>query len=354
MHSLSPSYLRSLSFVAEDMATLSALGESRGRQDLYGNRAIERLETLRQAAIIESSESSNRIEGVFAPRERIEALVLRPTEPRDRSEQEIAGYRDVLRLVHESHASIPASVNTILKLHQMLYAYHAGQGGRFKMQDNEIVERDSDAAVLRVRFRAVSAVGTPEAVAHMVERYVAAVEAPAAVPALVAIPLLVFDFLCIHPFADGNGRVARLLALLLLYHHGYAVCRYVSLERIIEESKVSYYETLESSSGGWHEGEHDVLPWLRYFWGTLQRAYAELEERMQLAEGRTMTKTDLIVSAVRRRTADFRRSDLMRELPGVSADLIRKVLRRLRDEGEIEAIGSGRAAAWRKTQRPSS
>ncbi len=349
MHSLAPDFLARLSFSTEDVAALAALAEARGRQDLYLDQQPEVLESLRQAAVIESSESSNRLEGIVAPRERIEALVLRPTEPRNRSEQEIAGYRDALALIHESHAHMPFSVNVLLQLHGMLYRYHPGPGGRFKAADNQIVERGPNGRVRRIRFLPTPAVETPAAMEALVAHYREAV-GPLGLQPLVAVPLAVLDFLCVHPFTDGNGRVARLLTQLLLYHHGFALGRYISLERIVEESKDSYYDTLLASSQGWHQGAHDVHPWLSYFWGTMQRASREFEDRVaRLTDGR-MNKSDLVRAAVLRRVEPFTSTDIERDCPGVSHDLVRFVLRQMRDEGVIVLQGRGRGAKWIRNQ----
>jgi Fic family protein len=342
--SFEPPYLDRLRFSGEQAATLRALGQFRGRQELFRRQAPEVLAALREAAVIESSESSNRIEGVTAPRERIEALVLKPTAPRNRSEEEIAGYRDGLNLIHESASEMVFSVNVILQLHGMLYRYHAGAGGRWKMAPNEIVERNADGTVKRVRFIPVAPVAIPYFMERLAEGYGRAVDAQRE-PLLLA-PLAILDFLCIHPFADGNGRMARLLTLLLLYHGDYEVGRYISLERIIEESKETYYEALEASSQGWHEGTHDPLPWMTYLWGVLIRAHREFEERVgTIREGRG-SKTDLVEQAVARRSHPFAISDIEAECPGVSREMVRHVLQRLRNEGRLAIEGTGRGARW--------
>jgi Fic family protein len=302
------------------------------------------LAALKDAAVIESSESSNRIEGVVAPHPRIEALVLKSATPRNRSEQEIAGYRDALNLIHESAKNMEFSVNVILQLHTMLSRYHAGQGGRWKMTQNEIVERDAAGNVQRVRFRPPSPVATPGLMDGLVISYRRAVADGR--EALLVVPLAVLDFLCIHPFGDGNGRMARLLTLQLLYHFDYAVGRYISLERIVEESKETYYEALDASSHGWHEGRHDPFPWMRYLWGVVLRAYREFEDRVGSLRAGRGAKTDLIEEAVRRRIGAFAISDIEADCPGVSRDWIRLVLRRMRDEGRIVRRGSGRGAKW--------
>ncbi len=305
------------------------------------------LKGLLQRAIIESTESSNRLEGVEAPRQRLEALVLRPTVPENRSEQEIAGYRDALNLIHESQAQMRFTTNVVLQLHQLLYRYLPIPGGRWKATQNEIVERNADGSVHRIRFTPVSPVATPSAMNQLVEAYARAEDVGR--EPLVMVPLAVLDFLCIHPFSDGNGRMARLLTLLLLYNHQYEVGRYISLERIFEESKDSYYETLETSSRGWHEGKHDVLPWMTYFWGVVLAAYKEFEARVGALRSGRGAKTDLVEQAVARRTHPFGIADIEAECPGVSREMVRHVLRRLRAEGKLVVKGHGAGAKWAPT-----
>lgn len=346
MHSLSLGYIDGLRLNAADGSSLKALGESRGRQELFRRQTPELLATLKQAAIIESTESSNRIEGVTAPLQRIEALVLKNSAPRDRSEQEIVGYRDALNLIHESARDMAFSVNVILQLHTMLYRYHTGLGlgGRWKMTQNEIVERDGSGNVVRVRFVPPDPVATPRMMREMTERYAQAIDVGR--EPLIVVPLAVLDFLCIHPFSDGNGRTARLLTLQLLYHSDYEVGRYISLERIVEESKETYYEALARSSEGWHEGKHDAMPWLRYFWGVVLRAYGEFEERVGTVRVGRGAKTDVVEQAIARRIGPFAISDIEADSPGVGRDWIRMVLRRLKSEGRIVPIGKGRGAKW--------
>lgn len=343
MNSLHRAHLELLSFSGAELSAIQRLGEARGRQDLFVRQFPEQLETLRMHAVIESTESSNRIEGVVAAPGRVAEIVVRSAEPRDRSEQEIAGYRDALQLIHESHAGMPFTPNVVLQLHQMLYRYHAGAGGRWKMTDNEIVERDGQGHVTRVRFKPTSAVATPQAMADLSAAYRASVDERRTEP-LVAVPLAVLDFLYIHPFSDGNGRAGRLLTLLLLYHFDYRVGRYIGLERIIEQSRETYYEALERSSRGWHEGVHDVHPWLEYFWGVLTRAYGEFEERVESLKG---SKTEQVRAAVGRRLGAFAISDIEQDCPGVSRDMVRHVLRQMRTEGRLQVEGSGRGAKWR-------
>jgi len=348
MHSLDAAYLTAIRFDADQLAAIQRLGQGRGRQELFTRQAPEQLERLRLAAIVESSESSNRIEGVTASPERLKAILLEASTPRNRPEQEIAGYRDALQLIHESHEHMSFTVNVILQLHGLLYRYLPSEGGKFKAVDNQIVEKGGDGRVVRVRFTPTPTHLTPQAMDAMVANFQQATDASRVEPLVVA-PLAVLDFLCIHPFRDGNGRMARLLSLLLLYRSGYSVGRWVSLERIVEESKETYYEALEASSRGWHEGRHDALPWLTYFWGMLLRAYREFEERVgTIVEGRG-AKTEQIRAAVTRRLGPFSITDIEADCPGVSRDMVRHILRQMRTAGLIRVQGSGRGAKWMRT-----
>jgi Fic family protein len=344
MPSLHASYLAGLRFGASELGTIHRLGEARGRQDLFLRQFPEQLETLRTHALVESTESSSRIEGVVAGPGRVADLVVRQAEPRNRSEQEIAGYRDALQMIHESHADMRLTQNVILQLHQTLYRYQPGVGGRWKSADNEIVERDARGATIRVRFRPTAAVATPQAIADLLAAYEAATRDAIADP-LVVLPLTVLDFLCVHPFTDGNGRVARLLSLLLLYHFDYRVGRYISVERIIEESRETYYEALERSSERWHDSAHDAHPWLAYVWGVLIRAYREFEARVETLKG---SKTEQVRAAVARRMGAFGIAEIEHDCPGVSRDMVRHVLRQLRAERMVEVKGHGRGAKWHR------
>jgi Fic family protein len=349
MPSFDPKYLKSLSYSARDVSTLRELGEFRGKQELFSRQRPEVLESLRQVAMVESAESSNRLEGITAPQGRLEAIVQKTTTPRDRSEQEIAGYRDALEVVHQSRKDMPFSVGVVRQLHQIIHSYLPGTGGAWKTADNEIVEKNEDGRVTSVRFTPVSAVATPQAMEDLVAGYRAAIHGGQEEP-LVVIPLTVLDFLCVHPFTDGNGRVGRLLALLLLYHFEYEVGRYISLERIVEESKETYYEALHTSSQAWHDSVHDARPWLSYFWGVLLRAYREFEERAGRIGGGRGAKSEQVRRAVLRKVMPFSISDLERDCPGVSRDTIRIILRQLRDEGVVLAEGRGRGARWSRVE----
>ena len=215
------------------------------------------------------------------------------------------------------------------------------------MADNQIVERNSDGSIRRVRFKPVSAFDTPDAMGRLVENYSHAIYSLSVEP-LVVIPAAVFDYLCVHPFSDGNGRTARLLTLMLLYHFDYEVGRFISLERIFEESRETYYESLEASSQKWHESRHDIKPWLNYVWGVILRAYREFEERVgTITKGRG-AKTVHIRRVVDRKVGPFPISEIEAECSGISRDMIRVVLRQLRDEGVLRLQGKGRGSKWVK------
>lgn len=347
MHSLTRHYLNQLIFSDEELTILRTLGEYRGKQALYFRQSPEILKGLQQVAIIESSESSNRLEGITAPHQRIADLVIKNTKPQDRSEQEIAGYRDALNLIHQSASHMPFSINVILQLHSWLYRYLPNQGGQWKRVDNEITEIHPDGKK-QVRFTPSSAFDTPHAMERLVLQYNTSIQEWNKEPLLI-VPAVILDFLCIHPFLDGNGRSARLLTLLLLYHFDYQVGRYISLERIFEESKESYYETLEKSSHGWHQGTHDIMPWLTYFWGVLIRAYKEFEQRVGTLKTQG-SKTQHVRATVEGMIGPFAISDIEKSCPSVSRDTIRLALRQLRDEGFIVPESKGRGAKWIRRQ----
>jgi Fic family protein len=346
MHSFKNNFINSLRFTPEQLSMLKVIGEFRGKQQLYFAQTPEILESLKKASLIESSESSNRIEGVIAPHHRIEEIVLHNTIPKNRSEQEIAGYRDALSLIHESSEFMNFTPNVILQLHSILYKYQAGRGGHWKIADNEITEELPDKTK-KIRFTPTQAVLTADAMEELSHEYQQAKEIQDLEP-LIIIPLAIFDFLCIHPFRDGNGRTARLLSLLLLYHFDYQVGRYISLERIIEESKETYYDALLKSSANWHEGKHDVFPWLNYFWGMLLAAYKEFEARVGTVKKGKGFKTEQITLAVDQKLGEFTIGDIEKLCPGTSRDMIRAILRQLRDQGKIKSIGTGRGARWIK------
>ncbi len=345
MKSFEHRYLQRLPLSMELLRAVGTLREFKGRQELYKRQIPQALDTLRQAAMIQSTESSNRIEGVVAPLKRIQALIAEKTTPRDRSEQEIAGYRDVLNMIHANHADIPFKPSIVLQFHRDLYQY-AGGGGQWKGTNNDIVERQADGTTT-LRFKPVSAIATSDHMEQLHLQFDHAWNQGNAEP-LLLIAAYLLDFLCIHPFPDGNGRMARLLTLLLLYHAGHEVGRFISLERIVERSKESYYDTLHQSSQSWHEGRHDLLPWTSYLLGTVTAAYNELEERVGTLMSARGSKTGMVLDAIRASFGEFSVKDLQERCPHVGIDMIRRVLRKERDAGSVECLGRGPDARWRR------
>ncbi|QLE55762.1 Fic family protein [Nostoc sp. TCL26-01] len=329
------------------LRTVRLIGEYKGKQELFKEQSPQVLETLRQAAIIQSTESSNRIEGITAPLERIKELVAEKTTPRDRSEQEIAGYRDVLTTIHTSYAHIPFTTGVVLQLHRDLYQFTVIEGGRWKSVDNEISETYPDGRKV-VRFQPVPAYRTQDAMHRLHEQFNRLFESEEIEP-LLLIPTYILDFLCIHPFSDGNGRMARLLTLLLLYKTGYEVGRFISLERIVERTKESYYDTLYQSSQNWHQGQHSLLPWWEYFLGVmLLSAYREFEQRVGLVSSVKGVKTAMVLDTINNIPGDFSIKDLQERCPTVGIDLIRRILRQERNSGRLECLSRGPDARWCK------
>jgi Fic family protein len=346
MRSFDKDYLGRIPLNHRLAQTLLALGEWKGQQELYAKQTPQVLETLREAAIIQSTESSNRIEQVTAPLRRIQELVAQKTTPANRSEEEIAGYRDVLDTIHSSFRDIPFTVNVVLQFHRDLYSHTLSPGGRFKMTDNEITETRADGTVA-LRFKPLSAVETPAAMEQLHARFEAAWKA-GNVGRLLLIPAYVLDFLCIHPFTDGNGRMARLLTLLLLYHAGYEVGRYISLERIIERSRETYYEALLLSSERWHVGRHTLLPWTEYFLGILVAAHKDFEERVGKLTSARGAKRQMVLDAIAHAYGMFTVADLQEACPNVSLDFIRVLLKKERGAGRVECLDRGPKARWRR------
>ena len=324
---------------------LADLGEARGQQELFTRQAPQRLKTLREHALIESAVSSNRIEGVTVEPGRVRELILGQPLLRDRDEEEVRGYRDALTLIHENPAALPVSDATIQKLHGLTRG-EIWDAGKYKDKDGDIIERYPDGSE-RVRFRTVSAAETPASMAGLVVDWQRCLDERWIHP-LIALAAFNLDLLCIHPFRDGNGRVSRLVLLLQCYHLGYEVGRYISLERLIEQNKVRYYETLEQSSQGWHEGKHDPWPYINYLLFILKTAYKEFAERVGDIKAPRGAKTDQIVAAIGRFVGEFTVSQLEQTCPGISRDMIRRVLREQQASGVIECQGRGPAARWRK------
>ena len=267
--------------------------------------------------------------------------------PGNRNEREIAGYRDVLRTIHENYEYIPVTPNTILQLHRDLYSYHpSGMGGHWKSADNLIAETDA-AGTKRTRFTPTPAFETPEAMRTLCEAYNEAVALEHYDPLMLMV-LFIFDFLCIHPFNDGNGRMSRLLTLMLLYQHGYIVGKYISLEKLIEENKQTYYETLQESSTGWDAGNNNYLPFLQYQLGIILKAYREFERRVEHVTSAKLNKMERIRMMFEQKPGKIRKADIMTACPDISVSLIERTLKQMLDNGEIRKIGASRTTAYIK------
>ncbi len=324
---------------------ISSISEYKGKEALYRKQGVDVLDRLLEIAKIQSAESSNRIEGIVVSHERAEALVLKKSRPRDRSEEEFTGYKDVLELIHDNHEGMDLSVNLILMLHSRLYrrVEEKNIGGDFKRSENEIVEKHADGTV-HVRFKPVSAFDTPNAMDQLVKNYLYHSRERDVEP-LVLIALFILDFLCIHPFMDGNGRMSRLLTLLLLYQSDYQVGKYISIERIIEAEKEGYYQTLHTASQQWHQSQHDVVPWLEYFCSILNHAYIEFESRVGVFNA-AETKTERIRYIIDRFNRAFSANELHAKCPEASLDLIRKALKDLQASGIVRCTGRGPGTKW--------
>lgn len=322
---------------------LADLGEARGKQELFTRQSPQRLKVLREHALIESAVSSNRIEGVEVDQKRIGTLVFGKPVLRDRDEEELRGYRDALNAIHSNPAKLRVSEETIRELHFMIRG-EIWDAGKYKQKDTDIIEKAPNGTQ-RVRFRPTSAKQTPAAMKKLVSLWNECLDEKSIHP-LIALAAFNLDFLCIHPFRDGNGRVSRLLLLLQCYHLGFEVGRYISLERRIEDNKERYYETLEQCSRGWHQGKHDPWPYINFVLYILKSAYKELESRLgQTAEPRG-AKSQRVRDAVRAQHDEFRLSDIERACPSVGREWIRKVLAEMRTQRQVTLSGHGVGARW--------
>jgi len=344
MRSFEHGYLLETAISHSLAMTLRGLGEFRGRQVLYSEQSPEVLETLRRVAMIQSVESSNRIEGITVPPERLSELVAEKTTPRDRPEQEVAGYREVLGDIHLRHASLRLSTRLVLQWHRTVYRFTRERRGQWKDRDNVIVEVRPDRRQV-VRFRPASALVTPEFMRRLIDLFGRSLAEGKTDP-LLLIASFILDFACIHPFMDGNGRIGRLLTLLLLYQAGYEVGRYISLERIVEKSKETYYEALRQSSQGWHDGRHDLRPWWEYFLGMLTAAYNEFEARVGTITSARGAKREMVRRAIDRLPDPFTIADLRRVCAGVSEPTLKRALSEMAARGRIRHLGVGPAARW--------
>ena len=329
----------------EIVSYLAQIHEQKGQQNLFIEAHQDVLGELLEIAKIQSTEASNRIEGIITTNDRLKRLVRNKTTPRTRSEQEIAGYRDVLTTIHENYDYIPIRSGSILQLHRDLYKFNsAAIGGSFKNSDNVIAEELPDGT-RRVRFEPVPAWETTEAMEALCQTLAEALKEPDLDP-LLLIPMFILDFLCIHPFNDGNGRMSRLLTLLLLYRAGYIVGKYISLEKLISDTKESYYEALQDSSADWHEGTNDYLPFVRYMLGIVLAAYREFGSRVEILITRGLSKPGRVREIIRTTTGRITKAQIMAQCPDISQVTVERALRDMLDKDEILKISGGRYTSY--------
>lgn len=327
------------------VSLLTQIHEYKGEQTLFIEAKADTLTQLVEIAKIQSTEASNKIEGIYTSDERLKSLVSNKTTPRTRNEQEIAGYRDVLSTIHESHDFIPVKPAIILQLHRDLYKFSGRSiGGSYKGADNVIAEEDGEGNK-HVRFQPVSVWETPAAVNAICEAFDEILAETDADPLLI-IPMFILDFLCIHPFNDGNGRMSRLLTLLLLYRAGYIVGKYISIEKMIEQTKETYYEALGNSSANWHEDKNDYIPFVQYTLGVVVAAYREFSSRVKLFAASNLSKPERIKEIIKDTLGKITKSEIMEKCPDISQVTVQRALNELVTNGEILKIGGGRYTAY--------
>ena len=329
---------------SEILGLVSGIHEFRGKQELYLAQKPAVLDKLVEVAKVQSTESSNAIEGIFTSNTRLNQLMQSKTTPRNRDEEEIAGYRFVLDMIHESYEYIPISSNYILQLHQNLYRFtNRSIGGHFKNSDNHIVARDENG-IEHVIFEPLSPLETPIAIDRICEEF-NRVSATEEVDTLLLIPIFIHDFLCVHPFNDGNGRMSRLLTTLLLYRAGYVVGRYVSLEKKIADLKDLYYDSLNMSQNGWHEGEDDPTPFIKYILKTIIAAYKDFEERIEIIDIKGPA-IEQVKAAVYKKIGKFTKSEIMEMCPKLGRASVENSLTALVNEEVLERRGRGRGTYY--------
>lgn len=344
MRKFNYSKLISLNIPANMYDLISKIYEYKGKQELYVANFSDVLDKMIEVAKIQSTKSSNAIEGISTNDTRLEELMNKKSEPKNRNEKEIYGYREVLDIIHENYENIEFTKNNILTLHNRLYSYsEENHKGKFKTMDNSIVETNA-LGEKKVRFQPVSAFETEIYIDAMIEAYNEAVNLK--IPPLLLIPTVIHDFLCIHPFADGNGRMSRLLTLLLLYKNGFFVGKYISLEMIIEETKDIYYEELQASSENWHSGTNDELPFIKYMLSVIYKAYSKCDERFKLISEKSLTSAERVMKVFENSLEPLSKSDIAILCPDISKRTIERALKELKDRGLIKQLGSGRSTKY--------
>lgn len=334
----------------EIVALLTQIHEFKGKQEQYLDVKAGVLSQLVDVAKIQSTEASNKIEGIRTTDERLNALMKDKTMPKNRNECEIAGYRDVLNTIHENHDYIPIKPTMILQLHRDLYKFESYDiGGKYKSTDNIIEEEDANGKNV-VRFKPVTALETPDAMQNLCDEFDKVVE-EGKIDLLILIPMLILDFLCIHPFNDGNGRMSRLLTLLMLYRSGYIVGKYISIEHLIEKSKESYYDSLEQSSIKWHESENDYTPFVKYMLGVILAAYRDFADRIELIVASKLSKPERIIKLIEESYGEITKTEILKKCQDISQITVQRTLAELLEKGDIIKIGGGRYTKyiWNRT-----
>ena len=340
------SELLNLNIPAKMYDLISKIYEYKGKQELYVVNFSDILEKMIKIAKIQSTKSSNAIEGIFTNDSRLEELMSKKSEPINRNEEEIYGYREVLDIIHENYENIEFTKNNILTLHNRLYSYSGEtHKGKFKTMDNSIVETNRFGEK-KIRFNPVSAFETENYIDKMISAYNEAINLK--IPPLLLIPTVIHDFLCIHPFSDGNGRMSRLLTILLLYKNGFFVGKYISLEMIIEATKDIYYQELQASSNNWHDGTNDEIPFIKYMLSVIYKAYTECDERFRLISEKSLTSAERIMKVFEKTLEPLSKSDILILCPDISQRTIERALKELKDTHLIRPIGSGRATKYIK------
>lgn len=331
---------------SEIVNLLAQIHEHKGRQELFLQQKPAALEKLVEIAKIQSVEDSNKIEGIVTTALRIKELVSKKTTPKNRDEEEIIGYRDVLNTIHDSYEYIPITGNHILQLHRDLYKYSAQEiGGKYKSSQNSIIERDANGNTIE-RFKPLPPYETPTAIDAICDALQVSLD-KREVDALLLIPIFIHDFLCIHPFSDGNGRMSRLLTTLLLYRQGYVIGKYISLESKIEKNKTAYYSALQKSGIGWHDNQEDPMPSIKYMLRIILSAYIDFEDRVDYIHEK-MPTIEIVRKAINRKLGKFTKKDIMDLVPNVGKATIENALRKLLDEGYIERHGKGKGTFYTK------
>ncbi|MCI8403768.1 MAG: Fic family protein [Clostridia bacterium] len=329
----------------EIVSMLTQIHEFKGKQNLFIESSADALTQLVEIAKIQSTEASNKIEGIYTSNERIKKLALSKTNPKNRAEEEIAGYRDVLNTIHSNHDGIPVKPSIILQLHRDLYKFNTvTYGGQYKNVDNVISEEDAEGNKF-VRFQPLPVWEVPQAMDDLCTAFNEAIALEAINP-LLAIPMFILDFLCIHPFNDGNGRMSRLLTLLLLYRSGYIVGKYVSIEKMIETTKDSYYDALQKSSLGWHENDNDYAPFVRYMLSVILAAHREFASRVQIMIESKLSKLERVAMIIEDTLGKVTKHDILEKCPDISETTVQRALADLLKNGKIIKISGGRYTSY--------